>query len=1288
MRTTAADEKLEMDTRGTNFRVLFRICLVLLTFVVGAIGQLASTAGLRLVVTTGHSDNVMSVAVSADGKLALTGSVDRTAILWELASGKQLQRFVGHQERVASVGFSPDSRYVITGSFDGSARLWETTSGKQVREFYEDRNGVHVGHVGKIYGVAISPDGRLAATAGEDGTARVWDLATAKQIHLLQHPAKVNGLAFSPDSRRLLTGSEDKVARLFSTEDGSLVRPFPPQSGAIISVAYSRDGTRVVTGSIGLAVLWDTETGQAVRIFDDIVGFWTYGVAISPDGNLVYAGGTVFDSANRKRIAIFGETGTDAVFTPDGSKLIAPWVDQLNLSNLVPAADLQETKRRDSRVFVYDLETRKEPLTLVGRSDGINQISVAPDFRSIFVAAPRGVAGFWNIEKGSHTNPFGADQAPFEIYSAGFSADGTWLVSKEDSSLTIRDGQTGARIARNNDCCWNRDIAISHDKRFIIGKSNNSTLVTIQSETLTTVRHLRRDWSEVLDPGPDAADSLWSNLITHFALSANDKLIAIAIDSGVGIWNVEDGAAVAPLKVIPVKEVHQLAFSPDEKWIATASGAPVGDETGGRFDVWDAKSGTRIDGFENESGNASNLYDGYRSLAFSSDAKFLAVGSFGGTVYVRNMVTRSLKRLKGHTDTVTSVRFAKDANGRLLLISSGADSTIRIWEAETGKEICSLVSFRDGSWAVVETGTGRYDASNGGDIDGITWIYGVETIALSQLKDLFYTPNLLPRLLGYSKEPFREVPNLGRLKLFPKVVNQTLDPVTTRLTVKLENRGGGIGAVRVLVNGKLATEDARDAKLRSNPDVSEAVVEFDLKGSAGWDPAGENVIEVITNNFDPSIGKGYISSRAERFVSKSPSSGPPKQPKLFAIIAGVSDYNGERLDLRFAAKDAEDFAHALGLGARRLFCPKENPRCVDKVKLTVLTTSQKDEKLLPTKKNIRAAFAEVAREAGPDDVLVVYLAGHGTSLHMDDADSYLFLTQVADSASRELLQVREYREAAAISSGELVNWMTQEKWIGEQKGIRARNQVMILDTCAAGAFEQKVSIQKPRDLSSDQITALEKLNDRTGLHILMGSAADAVSYEASQYGQGLLTFALLQGIKGAALRTNRIETQFLFDYAVNQVPIMASGIGGIQRPRVFGSTSIPIGLMEADDKAAIKLETVKPIVLRPNFVLVGETASDVLELTDQFQRLLIRASEARPLESTDRGPLLVFIDDTGFPGGIRVTGTYTTDAKGAVKLRAFLWKDRKIFKELDQLVAADASEASRLLLDEVVKSLK
>ena len=241
------------------------------------------------------------------------------------------------------------------------------------------------------------------------------------------------------------------------------------------------------------------------------------------------------------------------------------------------------------------------------------------------------------------------------------------------------------------------------------------------------------------------------------AYSPDGTIIATAGYESVSLWDAKTGEIKRSIKEFS-SNVYDLDFSPDGKIIATVgeidsskSSNSNGLETVG-IQLWNVKTGKEIERFGGQ----------FRRVAFSPDGKFIAAGTFDGKVYVRDNQTKELKKFEGHTDTVNSIKFAKDANGKLLVVSGSSDSTVRIWDAATGEEICALVTFRDGNWAVVQTKTGRYDAPNGGEIDGIQWVYGTETIALNQLKDIYYTPNLLPRLLGYNSEPLRPVPAFGK----------------------------------------------------------------------------------------------------------------------------------------------------------------------------------------------------------------------------------------------------------------------------------------------------------------------------------------------------------------------------------------------------------------------------------------------------------------------------------------------------------------------------------------------
>src|SRR5262249_19842100 len=143
--------------------------------------------------------------------------------------------------------------------------------------------------------------------------------------------------------------------------------------------------------------------------------------------------------------------------------------------------------------------------------------------------------------------------------------------------------------------------------------------------------------------------------------------------------------------------------------------------------------------------------------------------------------------------------------------------------------LCTLISFTDGTWAVIDP-KGRYDASNGGDVEGLHWVVGHEPISLDQLKERYYEPGLLSKILGFNKEPLRDVSAFKSVRLSREVA---LDPPRagdSQLSVRLANRGGGLGRVQVFVNDKELVGDARGP--RADPQASQATLTVDLAQAA------------------------------------------------------------------------------------------------------------------------------------------------------------------------------------------------------------------------------------------------------------------------------------------------------------------------------------------------------------------------------------------------------------------------------------------------------------------------
>jgi hypothetical protein len=320
--------------------------------------------------------------------------------------------------------------------------------------------------------------------------------------------------------------------------------------------------------------------------------------------------------------------------------------------------------------------------------------------------------------------------------------------------------------------------------------------------------------------------------------------------------------------------------------------------------------------------------------------------------------------------------------------------------------------------------------------------------------------------------------------------------------------------------------------------------------------------------------------------------------------------------------------------------------------------------------NIRTAFDEVRAKARPEDTLLVYFSGHGV-VSSANRDTWYYLT--ADARTLDIDQDPALRDISTVSSSELFEWLR------EPVKTMPLKQVVILDTCAAGAAGDELKkLAVKRDVPPDQRRAIELLKDATGTYILMGSAADAVSYETNRYSEGLLTYSLLKGMRGAALdEGSRLEVTRWFHYASEQVPQLAQSIGGIQKPEIAAprGTGFPIALLPLEDRKQIPIASVKPELLRAT--CLDSLLLDSFSLCEPVRERLrdISYPQARGEEARE-APVAYFdavVDD--LPGALRPQLLYTV-ADSSITVRVRMIREEKLVAE--QAITASSSDKSAL----------
>jgi WD40 repeat protein len=227
----------------------------------------------------GHVEIVYGAAFAMDERRILTWSKDRTARLWDAASGAPIGPALRHEGPVYGATFAKDDRRILTWSEDMTARLWDAANGKPIGSVFR--------HERAIVGAVFSKDERRILTWSEDRTARLWDAVSGAPIGpALWHEGPISGAAFSKDERRILTWSWDHTARLWDATSGAPIGPALRHEGLVSGAVFSKDERRILTWSWDkTARLWDAMSGAPI------------GPALRHQGVVV---GAVFSSDERR----------------------------------------------------------------------------------------------------------------------------------------------------------------------------------------------------------------------------------------------------------------------------------------------------------------------------------------------------------------------------------------------------------------------------------------------------------------------------------------------------------------------------------------------------------------------------------------------------------------------------------------------------------------------------------------------------------------------------------------------------------------------------------------------------------------------------------------------------------------------------------------------------------------------------------------------------------------------------------------------------------------------------
>jgi len=610
-----------------------------------------------LIDPTGH---VIAVAVTADGRTAVSGSWDGTVKVWDLARGAERATLAGHTGEVLAVAVTADGRTAVSGSYNYILKVWDLARGTE-------RGTLLTGHTGYVTAVAVTTDGRTAVSGSADHTLKVWDLERgAERFTLRGHTGDVTAAAVTTDGRTAVSGSWDGTVKVWDLDRGAeratLFGPTTDWSrpAMVTAVAVTADGRTAVSGSEGTLRVWDLDRGTERATLIDPTGR-VMAVAVTADGRTAVSGSAdhtlkVWDlERGAERFTLRGHTGdvTAAAVTTDGRTAVSgSW---------------------DGTVKVWDLDRGAERATLFGpttdwsRPAVVTAVAVTADGRTAVSGSADGTVKVWDLDRG---------------------AERATLTSHTDGAIVLAvtaDGRTAVSGSANNTLkVW--DLDRGTERATLIGPIGRVMALAVTADGRTAV-----------SGSADGTVKVWD--LNRGAERAT--AVSGSWDGTVKVWDLDRGAERAtlidPTGCVMAVAVTAVAVRADGRTAVSGS-------ADGTLKVWDLDRGA-------ERATLTSHTDGAMILAVTADGRTAVSGS-EGTLRVWNL-DRGAERATLIDPTGRVMAVAVTADGRTAV--SGSGGTLRVWNLDRGTERATLTGHTGRVFAVAVTADGRTAVSGSWD---------------------------------------------------------------------------------------------------------------------------------------------------------------------------------------------------------------------------------------------------------------------------------------------------------------------------------------------------------------------------------------------------------------------------------------------------------------------------------------------------------------------------------------------------------------------------------------------
>jgi WD40 repeat protein len=976
---------------------------------------------------------------------------------------------------------------------------------------------------------------RLAATLGsqpvEVARAEPKD-APILQLDTGGHMAVIRGLTFTPDGRQLVSASEDKTIRVWDLASGKTLRTIrgesaPGPAGAVYAIALSPDGKWLAaggwTGDEEIR-LYEFASGKLVALFKGHRST-VFRLAFSPDGSMLISGSS-------DNTAIIWDTGIRSDARETEPKLLhrlEGHTDQIHAVGFSPDGSRVVTGSFDHDLRLWRVADGKEIARMPGHGDRVYSLDVAPQ-GTIASGDYSGEIRLWDGRDGRFLRVQVGQGTP--VRSLSFSPDGKLLLAGALTNCHVYDIASAKEIVTySGHDSGVRATAFSPDGRWAATGGGDNMEIHLwdphsgKPRPLRLAGHGQMVWAAGFSA--DGQRIGWGNSFRNNEWATNSDSLPDAWRNSVRTWATNNHGPLEQALTLPLSEgtlgapvpLNEAEAGTFRRARVSFGGFSLSHRKGGPYG-YDAildisKDGRAVVSITRDPTNGVQ----HSCYSFTPDGETVVSGGEGGELTAYNRAGEEyILKFVGHEGNVQAV--APSPDGRYL-VSGSDDQTLRLWNLKTRELLVTIFRGEDGEW-VAWTPQGYYTGSPGADkIVGWQINRGpdkaADYVTAEQLRKHLNRPDIVAKAiqLASAEEAVRTsygtqfklsdllarpAPHLRVVS--PEAGGTVKTSAGINVAIALDATPDPVTRIRIQVNGR----QLDDFLPEDGPSFAGGEHPFPVPLAKG-----KNTIVVTALN---EIGWSKVQDGTIEVTNESEGD-LDKRGTLYILAIGVTKYPGipnmcrpkESCDLNFTGDDATAFADEM----EKRLGPLHN-----KVVRRVLVNGGAAADA-PTAANIVDALGILGR-AEPTDTVAVFLSGHG----FNDGPNYRFVSTDAAFAD------------GVLKPSSIVPWYAIEEAVDSAKGRR----LLFIDTChSAGAYNQRLG------------------NAAYYANILAYSSArwDQLSWEDGDFHHGLFTYALVEGMAGAAdlNHDGRVDTAELAEYVRKRVTELATKFKAEQEPQFF-----------------------------------------------------------------------------------------------------------------------------------------